>query len=714
MIKLVNVSKYYHNEGIVSLGLRKINLEFNIGEFVAITGESGSGKSTLLNVISGIDTYEEGELYINGEETSHFDDDDWEEYRKNTVAFIFQNYNLIDSYTVLRNVEVALVNQGYDFKTRREKAKEILSRVGLHKHFKHRASKLSGGEKQRLAIARALAKDSEIIVADEPTGNLDSESGKQVLALLHEVARDKVVLIVTHNYEQAANYVSRKVRLFDGEVVEDKEVRTFIPQEPEEKIYQKMSELKKSSIISFYNFFGQPKKSILMLLVSLATVLFVFLLYGSLLNVDDYVTTPGVSLEGYGNFYKERMIVIRKDQEPLTDEDYNKLGKNKKIRSIIKEDSVVDINFLLVDDSLKKFSYMGGNLGFLFDYDEANLLGRLPEKEGEILICTYVMEDDILLMKSFLDKEYNFQLSSYRKNYDFNISFNKNYKLVGVYNTPVYPSKFVISEEEIKEVYNYLRCEGGNYELSFKGEKYTGGINFLKVLYDPSLTGNQVKSLQLNDFLINDLSFELFWEDQKLDIIKNDNYDKFNDLYVSPELFEKMVPLVYNQYTLNLYKASDARSVLDFLYDNGYYGFSPNLSGYAYGFGMDYILTKIINFVILGFSIFVIYLLSYLIFKAILNSKVHDYTILRIIGFQKSNIRQIIFLEILTSFIFAYILFSISYQYIRIKYPVMDIYELQDYLFIGLINLFLGVFITLKFIRYQKKRSLFSTLRVEG
>ncbi len=147
MIKLVNVSKYYHNEGVVSLGLRKINLEFNIGEFVAITGESGSGKSTLLNVISGIDTYEDGELYINGEETSYYDDEDWEEYRKNKVAFIFQNYNLIDSYSVLRNVETALVNQGYDLKTRRKKAIEILERVGLNKHLKHRASKLSGGEK---------------------------------------------------------------------------------------------------------------------------------------------------------------------------------------------------------------------------------------------------------------------------------------------------------------------------------------------------------------------------------------------------------------------------------------------------------------------------------------------------------------------------------------------------------------------------------------
>lgn len=181
MIKLVNVSKYYHDENSVVLGLSKVNLELNKGEFVAITGESGSGKSTLLNVISGIDSYEDGEMYINGEETSYYSKEDWELYRKEKIGFIFQNYNLIDSYTVLENVIAVKLVQGVSYKDAKKNAIEILNKVGLGNFLKHKASKLSGGQKQRLAIARALSKDTEIIVADEPTGNLDKQNGKEII-----------------------------------------------------------------------------------------------------------------------------------------------------------------------------------------------------------------------------------------------------------------------------------------------------------------------------------------------------------------------------------------------------------------------------------------------------------------------------------------------------------------------------------------------------
>ena len=207
MIKLENVSKFYHNEGNVVLGLHRVNLEFKMGEFVAITGESGSGKSTLLNVISGLDSYEEGELYFNGEETSHYDEEDWQEYRKNNIGFVFQNYHLIDSYTVLENVESVMIINGISKKARRKRALEILKQVGLEKHLKHKGTKLSGGEKQRLAIARAIAKDTPVIVADEPTGNLDTKTGKQIIEILKELSKTKLVIMVTHNHD-----------LIDGEV----------------------------------------------------------------------------------------------------------------------------------------------------------------------------------------------------------------------------------------------------------------------------------------------------------------------------------------------------------------------------------------------------------------------------------------------------------------------------------------------------------------
>ena len=169
MLKLKNVSKFYYNKGIVASGFSKINLELNIGEFVVITGESGSGKSTLLNVISGLDTYEEGEMYINGEETSHYTERDFEDYRRKYIANIFQSFNLINSYTVYQNVELVLLLNGYKRKDIKKKVLEIIDKVGLTEFKNTKVSKLSGGQKQRVAIARAIIKETPIIVADEPT-----------------------------------------------------------------------------------------------------------------------------------------------------------------------------------------------------------------------------------------------------------------------------------------------------------------------------------------------------------------------------------------------------------------------------------------------------------------------------------------------------------------------------------------------------------------
>lgn len=221
MIELKNVSKYYNNNGVVTLGLRNINLTLSKGEIVAIVGESGSGKSTLLNVICGVDTYEEGEMLFDGNETSYFNQNDMDVYRKKNVSFIYQTYNIIDSYTVLENVMLPLLIKGMDHKQAKKRALELIKQVNLTKRIKHRGIKLSGGEKQRCVIARALASDCKILACDEPTGNLDSKTGEEIIRLIKEVASDRLVLIVTHNYEQVESIASRMIRLNDGEIIED-------------------------------------------------------------------------------------------------------------------------------------------------------------------------------------------------------------------------------------------------------------------------------------------------------------------------------------------------------------------------------------------------------------------------------------------------------------------------------------------------------------
>ena len=321
MIKLSNVSKYYHSDSGVALGLRKINLELNVGEFIAITGESGSGKSTLLNVISGNDTYEEGELFINGEETSHFIESDWEKYRRDYVGFIFQNNNLIDSYTVYENVLSALIIQGLDKKNRKKRAKEIIEKVGLTSHLKHKAIKLSGGQKQRLAIARALAKDVPIIVADEPTGNLDSESGKEIIKLLNEVSKDKLVVIVTHNFEQTKEYVSRKIRLYDGEIVEDIELKSVQKIDKINATEHKNTVFKKSIKFGLLNLKSQPIRTAFLLIISLLFTIIIFNIFGNYLASQDRSDEYNSYYSTVNNIYKERIIVSKKDKSAFTVED---------------------------------------------------------------------------------------------------------------------------------------------------------------------------------------------------------------------------------------------------------------------------------------------------------------------------------------------------------------------------------------------------------
>lgn len=177
LLKLEKIGKIYDSNDILTVGIRGIDLAFDYNEFVTIEGENGSGKSTLLNVIGANDTYEEGELYFNGEPTSHYSESDWEKYREKNIATIFQDFNIIENLTVLENVELALLRLD-DKKERRRRAKELIARVGLTEQMNRRGSKLSGGEKQRTVIARALAKDAPIILADEPTGNLDVKASK--------------------------------------------------------------------------------------------------------------------------------------------------------------------------------------------------------------------------------------------------------------------------------------------------------------------------------------------------------------------------------------------------------------------------------------------------------------------------------------------------------------------------------------------------------
>ena len=221
MLELKDICKRYVTQSFTQVALDNVSLSFRDNEFVAILGPSGSGKTTMLNVIGGLDHFDSGDLLIDGISTKDFRDRDWDAYRNNRIGFVFQSYNLIPHQTILENVELALTLTGVGHAERRQRAREALESVGLGEHVNKRPSQLSGGQMQRVAIARALINDPEIVLADEPTGALDSTTSVQVMDLLKEVARDRLVIMVTHNPELAYQYATRIVNLADGKITDD-------------------------------------------------------------------------------------------------------------------------------------------------------------------------------------------------------------------------------------------------------------------------------------------------------------------------------------------------------------------------------------------------------------------------------------------------------------------------------------------------------------
>ena len=424
-IKLQNISKYYYSETAVTQALQGINLEFRMGEFVAITGESGSGKSTLLRIISGMDTFDDGELYVDGQPTFQYDEDDWEEYRRTKIGFVFQDYSLIGHYTAKENIVSALLIMGVPEKEAGDKAIHYLERVGLSAQRDQRASKLSSGQKQRLSIARALAKNTDIIVADEPTGNLDSETGAQIVKLLRDLSQDHLVIMVTHNYEQVEKYVTRKVRLHDGSLILDvsenmdtnqkSEVSENMDTDQKSEVSENMdtdqksevsentdtdqksemsenvdnnektSDGKKSEsneerlrdrtigrIFVRMNAVRQPEKIALFMGFFLAAAIVSFLFIGQLLMNADDIYTKKYSATSFARKDDKRISIRRKDQKFMTKKDIDQLTKMKHVVSVDEYDIVNDVNYYFEEgkDYRQEYGYnrmSTSNEGGLYD-----------------------------------------------------------------------------------------------------------------------------------------------------------------------------------------------------------------------------------------------------------------------------------------------------------------------------------------------------------
>ena len=345
------------------MGLSKVNLTFRAGEFVAITGESGSGKSTLAKILAGILPYESGELYLAGLPTSHYDGSDWERYRSDAISFISQSYDILPGCSVERNVVSALRLTGMDKSEAAVRAKEILQEVELWEMRSRRAAKLSSGQKQRLSIARALAKPAPILIADEPTGNLDGENSEKVISLLAAAAKDRLVIIITHEFDEVADLATRHITMQDSVVSADVALREAVPAvspAPRKRVPPKG--------LSFYTahlqITSRPVWSAIMLVFFALSAFAVFAFCGTfIVNLDD-TPTRIYDNSAFRNGDKERIVVIRADGEALTDDDIRSLLTVSHVISLEPYGLVSDVNYFYREgvDYFMHYSASGGSM----------------------------------------------------------------------------------------------------------------------------------------------------------------------------------------------------------------------------------------------------------------------------------------------------------------------------------------------------------------
>ena len=344
MLELRNISKRYTTGNFTQQALKDISLKFRKNEFVAILGPSGSGKTTMLNIVGGLDRYDSGDLIINGKSTKEFKSKDWDSYRNNCIGFVFQSYNLISHISILENVEMGMTLSGKSSKKRRKKALEVLDKVGLSEHAHKKPNQLSGGQMQRVAIARALANDPDIILADEPTGALDSKTSVQIMELIKEIAKDKLVIMVTHNSDLADSYATRIVKFKDGEIVDDSN-----PIQKNEKV-EKLYKIKKTAMsfstalkLSFNNIITKKGRTLITAFASsigiIGIALILSLSNGFDIQIDKFETE---TLSSLPIMISKESVNITEDTIISMQEDNKKEGSYPEEEYIYTKDSIIN------------------------------------------------------------------------------------------------------------------------------------------------------------------------------------------------------------------------------------------------------------------------------------------------------------------------------------------------------------------------------------
>lgn len=734
MIRLKDVAKYYYKNGMITRGFSKLSVEFKMGEFVVITGESGSGKSTLLNVISGLDSYEEGEMYINGKETSHYSEEDYEKYRKEYISNIFQNFNLVNSYTVYQNVELILLLNGHKRKNVKKKVLDLIKSVDLYKYRNTKVSKLSGGQKQRVAIARALAQNTPIIIADEPTGNLDKRSSESVLKTLSELSKDKLVIVVTHNYEDLEKYATRKITMFDGKITEDKVIKK-VDENKDLKINNnnKNITLANQFRIALRNTFNIIPKFLLLLAV------FLFMIIAIVSETSSFKQSKfKAGITGYNSFLenreKERVIISKKDKSIITNEDYDFINGLSNVNYVVKNDLELDS----VINIYSKTTYFSGNLlsadkPLDLDY------GVMPQNDDEIVIVG--SEDNYYLKtpQSLLGVNYDLAL-----NYG-NLVKSK-LKVVGIKiadvnndeynfdNVKIYGTENLVKSvnEQILKSYGIVR-EVINGTSVFFGieplnEVKEGYIYATEALNSYAKYGNALNNdvkIIYNNLYYNselDLKVSKVLTKNNLKTLTGKIYDEYDNAYIflNPNDYKKIIKEDNYQssvFVKDIKKIDETKKTLE---DAGYNVY-PIVEMLENGSANFVYFLNIVNVIVTIVLLIVMFFISYLIIKIILKSRHTYFSTLRILGASKKLSKNLLFMELFTIFNIAFIM--VITLVILIEKDVilfsglketLSFMKISDYVLMYLLILFMTYLIQVRFTKYLFKQSAITTFNKEA
>ncbi len=749
MIELKNVSKFYSSEGNMAVGIQNVSLTYDLGEFVAITGESGSGKSTLLSVISGLDSYEEGEMLIDGKSTSDYTREDFDRYRNQMVGFVFQNYNLVDSYSVLENVMLPLLAKGMKPQEAKKDATTIIEKVGLKGRIRSKASKLSGGEKQRTVIARALASGAPIIACDEPTGNLDSHTGKEILDLLDSIRENRLVLIVTHDYEAIKSYCTRHTILKDGHVADDRVIS------PKGKVTPQTTEpgqaINKANLfhVAWTNVIHTPRRTVLSLLMATVTSMAILAIIGGFIqtsdDLQDVYTDDIISI--YKNHATNRIVVYPEGDE--TESVSEILGTTDAY--VDQGNFLSDVPFMLnnsiytpleeEEDAWSRLIYSLYDTYSPFVIHESMTLldGRAPSANNEFAL---ILNDQVNFAEALKGvagvlSDNHWSASNYDPyTYDIAVQVNQ-LTCVGIYTMP-----------DMEKDISWLPSEALTFRIRTDFIDYCGNDNpisfydrgSLKDIVDILIDGETLSFtnyygmpvfedndpengdlLSRNNVVIADTFYQgkdlqLKIYNQVVDVPAGDIiYHEFSMASTSGE-----VPVLFtNLYVRGLAAATGASQSIfvtneddlsriqeDFL-EAGYEAYRSDASvrsmNFTYIFGNLYIIfltaLSFLGYVVLGFVTFIV---TRVVFMLIYQNKKKDYAIFETLGLSKAHVRFVNRSETALVFLVSYVLASVAMFLITDSPYSIALIWAKPYLFL----LSLAIIIVLALLiarRYEKK-----------